>query len=135
MPFGFPWHLFALRGPTRPTPILPVEHGLALEALDVAKEEIGRGEAGGNNLGEAVITYRRGANDGAPWCAAFCAWCFEEAAKNLDRELNFKRSHGAKRLWARICKAGARVEEPAPGDVVLWHRGRGDRPRRDCLAC
>lgn len=34
-----------------------------------------------------------------------------------------KRSHGAKKLFANCLKVGVRVDRPAPGDIVLWHRG------------
>jgi hypothetical protein len=33
------------------------------------------------------------------------------------------RSHSAKALFRNCLRVGARVEAPAPGDIVLWHRG------------
>ncbi len=96
---------------------------LGLMALEVALGELGQGETRGNNRGPRITVYRRGLDVDAPWCAAFVSWCFEEAAERLLIEMPFERSHGAKRLFRIIARAGYRVETPARGDVVLWDRG------------
>lgn len=100
---------------------VPVE-ALALVALEVAREELGRGELGANNAGPDVAKYR-GDDKHAAWCAAFVCWCFEEAARRLGVPMPFKRSHGAKRCYRIIGNAGAFVDLPMPGDVACWHRG------------
>ena len=99
---------------------------LALDALLIARGELGRGESGENNAGEDVFRYRRMSgvdrpwNGDGPWCAAFVSYCFNRAGEGV---LPFKPSWGAKQLWKRIGKAGAFVETPQPGDVVCWDRG------------
>ena len=104
---------------------------LGLQALKVACGEIGNGEVGGNNSGEHVARYKGIADDGdsdddGAWCASFVSYCFRTAASNLDINLPFKISHGAKALYKRIGKEGSFVElaEAMPGDVVCWDRGR-----------
>ena len=101
---------------------------LAAAALEIARREIGYGEEGGNNSGMHVAKYHRIADDGnddddGAWCAAFVSYCFEEGAKQIGIEMPFKRSGGAKRLFSNVTVTGANVQDPRPGDVVLWDRG------------
>lgn len=93
-----------------------------LAALDIAEAEMGRGESTANNEGPDIDRYRKGGVDGA-WCAAFVSYCLEEGAARIAKRLPVARSHNAKRLFARCVKAGREVGLPAPGDIVLWHRG------------
>lgn len=91
-------------------------------ALQLALGELGNGEQGGNNQGPDLDRYRTGLDGrrgpGGAWCAAFGCWYLEHAG------FKFKRSHSAKGLYAACLRAGAwKVERPAPGDGVLWHRG------------
>ena len=89
--------------------------------LAVAKGEIGKGESGANNSGAAVAKYRNGGKGKGPWCAAFVSWCIEHS----DVAGKVKRSHGAKRLFRRVVRAGAFTDDdPLPGDIVCWHRGK-----------
>lgn len=103
---------------------------ISRQALRRALGEVGNGEEGGNNLGRHVVKYRRargGIFCNGSWCAAFVSWCFEEAAAELGHYLPFKRSEGAKRLASRIARVGRWLsddENPEPGDVVVWDRGR-----------
>jgi hypothetical protein len=99
-------------------------HPLAWEALTVANRELGNGEETGNNRGPDVRRYR-GDAVAAAWCAAFVSWCYEQAARDLSNmKLPFARSHGAKKLYKNIGKAGSFVSRPLPGDVVCWDRGK-----------
>jgi len=111
------------------------DHGgstLGLAALEVAKAEIGNGEERQNNDGPHVARYHGKKDDKLPdgnWCAAFVGYCYEQAAKKLDRKLPFKRTGGAKLLGKRAAKAGIKVavEDIQPGDILWWDRGkRGD---------
>ena len=118
-----------------PLTLASVESGLNLEGdglasvtLQIAIEEIGKGEEGGNNSGPHVAKYKLIEDDGDPdddgaWCAAFLSWCVEEACRRLDLDMPFKRSQGAKRLFKNAGKAGAFVSSPRPGDLVCWDRG------------
>jgi uncharacterized protein (TIGR02594 family) len=98
---------------------------LGAAAVNVARSEVGKGEAGSNNHGPDVVRYRRGVDDGGAWCAAFVSYCLEEAALKLGIKCPVKRSHGAKRLVGNVIKAGG-VHLPTPeiGCLVLWHRGK-----------
>lgn len=106
-----------------------VEGSLGRAALRVATSEIGNGEYGGNNVGPDVDRYRThdgtgiGPGGKGSWCAVFVSFCFMRAAKLLFESLPFKTSRGAKALFKLICKAGARVSKPQPGDVACFHRG------------
>ena len=97
-----------------------------LMALDTARREIGRGEFGGNNSGPDVRRYRQGFGGSGPWCAAFVCWCIEQSSARLSRRVPVKRTHGARRLFRRVCAAGCKVgkDEVEPGDIVLWSRGK-----------
>ncbi len=105
-----------------------------LDALDAAKQTLGWGEEGGNNRGSEIETLRRGGPTG-PWCAAACSYWIEEgwainkgaegwAALHVEerRGCPVRRSHGARKLWRRIGKAGRFVDSPLPGDFALWSR-------------
>mgnify|MGYP003153781975 FL=1 len=100
---------------------------LGLAALEVAIEEIGLGEEGGNNSGPHVAKYKLqeddGPDDDGAWCAAFISWCIEEACRRLGVEMPFKRSQGAKRLFKNAGNAGSFTSTPRPGDLICWDRG------------
>ena len=102
---------------------------LGLQALAIAAESIGKGEEGGNNSGPFVEMLHGKEFDGdddddGSWCAAFVSWCCEQACKKMGVQMPFKRSGGAKALYRRIYKAGSKVDNPLPGDVVCWDRGK-----------
>lgn len=96
---------------------------LAIRALRIARAEMGQGETEGNNAGPAVRKYRKDST-AAAWCAAFLSWCFEQACEELGLEMPFKRSHGAKRLYKNVWKAGSKHDTPQVGDLVCWDRGK-----------
>ncbi len=106
------------------SPPIPRPTELGAAALMVARQELGRGELGTNNGGFDVVRYRRGVDDNSAWCAAFMSFCIEEGAASLKRPCPVKRSHGAKRLIARVLDAdGTRIMLPEVGSLALWHRG------------
>lgn len=115
----FPWlKAFA---PPKTLAEAPPSSTIGRVALEVAQGEIGRGEQGANNEGADLVRYRKGGPGGA-WCAALISWCLEEAGARIEQPAP-RRSHSAKTLFANCLKVGTRVESPAPGDIVLWHRG------------
>lgn len=94
-------------------------------ALDSARREIGNGEFGGNNRGPDVDRYRGDLGGKGPWCAAFAFWAILDACRRLGRACPIKRTHGARRLYGEVVKAGHAVDLQSlePGDIVLWSRG------------
>ena len=118
------WWFKSLWSWMRPRPPCPSEPGFGELVLAYMRSQIGLGEIGGNNKGRHCDRWRAGKRTGA-WCAALVSWAIEQAAKTPAAE-PVKRSHGAKRLFRRIAKAGRRVSENElqPGDFVCWHRGR-----------
>ena len=106
----------------------PSQNLLGLTALEVAIENLGKGEEGGNNSGEFVemlhqLEYDGDTDDDGAWCASFVSWCFEQACWRLGVEMPFRRSRGAKSIFRKVGEAGSYVDEPQPGDVVCWDRG------------
>jgi len=104
------------------------QNPLGITALEVAVENLGKGEEGGNNSGEFVEMLHNKNYDGDPdddgaWCAAFVSFCFETACSRLGIDMPFRRSTGAKSLYRKIGAAGEFVQVPEPGDVVCWDRG------------
>jgi len=102
---------------------------LGIATLAIAIESIGKGEVGGNNSGEFVEMLHGKKFDGnddddGSWCASFISWCVEGACSELDVDMPFKRSGGAKRLFKNAGNAGSFVDVPAAGDLVCWDRGR-----------
>lgn len=120
--------LFAPLRPPRLHPALEAPSELGFAARDIAAGEVGHGETLGNNRGPDVSRYR-----GVPfhqdtsrgsWCAWFASWCIAEGANLIGVECPIERTGGAKKLFRRCVRAGRRVSEPLPGDVVCWHRGK-----------
>lgn len=99
---------------------------LARLTYEIAEDQIGCGEAGGNNMGPDVARYIAPARCPANWCGGGTGWCFQEAAGRLAIPLPFKRSLGAKALGRNIGAVGRIFSDPTevlPGDVAVWHRG------------
>lgn len=102
---------------------LVVHDKIALTALEVAIDEIGKGETA-NNCGPDVARYC--GCEGVNWCAGFVGHCYEVAAERLGIPLPFKRSLGAKKLGKNVGAVGRVFTDPTegqPGDLVIWHRG------------
>lgn len=117
--------LFGIKAPWERI-VIPVQSepsSYALRVLRIAKGELGQGEESANNESPRIALYRKGGPGGA-WCAAFCAWCLEQAAIEMAVVCPVKRSHGAKKLFANaVSENGFAVKRPMPGDLALWHRG------------
>lgn len=104
---------------------------LALGAVVVAKQCLGQGEDGGNNVGPWLSHIREVAGKpgkplpGGAWCAAFVSYCLVISAEKLGESLPFDVSAGARRLYKNIGKAGSFPNIPQMGDVACWRRGQG----------
>lgn len=138
------------RAPREPSSI---GQQIAAMSLVVAREQLGRGEAGGNNRGRWVVEYRGGKDDGGAWCAALVSYDFEEAAERVGYDLPwgrdghvrrvlgvrlpFARSNGAKRLTERIAAAGRWVVEPRErhAPLVMPRALELDPPRAGDVIC
>lgn len=106
-------------------PRIPSAAGLA--ALEIAKRELGNGETTGNNSGPAIDRYRGPLKGRGAWCAALMYYCVLVGSRSmLKRQTSIKRTHGARKLFRRIVRAGHLVKhrDICPGDFVLWARGR-----------
>jgi len=97
---------------------------LALTALEIALDDVGRGEIGANNAGAYVWSLTGRKTSGA-WCAAAVYTWIKRAANRVGVRCPVPRIHSARKLVAAIIDAGGEVvDQPMPGDIVLWSRGR-----------
>jgi uncharacterized protein (TIGR02594 family) len=88
--------------------------------LDYARRELAAGvrEATGKNDGIPAQRYNFG--ECKPWCAAFVAWCFDQADQHLPG--NIRRLASVDYMERQLEARGARVRDPEPGDVVTFAR-------------
>lgn len=97
---------------------------LAMATLAQAQSDLGKGEVGGNNKGSYVWSLTGRKTSGA-WCAAAVYSWIKRGAQSIWMPCPIPRSNGAKRLCRYIREYGGRMtDDPAPGDIVLWDRGR-----------
>lgn len=95
---------------------------ISLRAAEVARRHIGLGEVGGNNRGPYIRRLLDGKE--SAWCAgAVWTWHSEAAAELGGWRLPIPRTHGAKKLYRRIGRAGLFLERPVVGAVACWDRG------------
>ncbi|NWJ51197.1 MAG: CHAP domain-containing protein [Bacteroidetes bacterium] len=108
---------------------------LLTQVLIIAHHEIGVVETPpGSNSGPVVNQYLNSVKlkPGAPWCAAFVYWCFEQASTRLNRINPLPRSgsclyHWRKTKGSRITAAEA-IGNPSliePGCVFIINLGKG----------
>lgn len=93
--------------------------------LEYARRELEAGvrEATGNNDGVPAVRYNFG--ERKPWCAAFVAWCFDQADVHLPG--NIRRLASVDYMERQLQARGARVRSPEPGDIVTFrHRAGSD---------
>lgn len=101
---------------------------LAEMILTIAREELGKGETEGQNLGPDIDRYAAACGwppgRGIAWCAAFASYCYVEACRRL-RWSRYDVAHvGARKLAERVVAAGGeRIDLPEPGCLVLLERG------------
>lgn len=91
-------------------------------AFEIAKNEMGIKEVDGSGNHPRIIEYLKAVDfndeitlaDSIPWCAAFANWCIQKAG-----------GKGTRSATARSFLAwGKEVDEPNPGDIVVFKRGR-----------
>jgi hypothetical protein len=95
-------------------------------ALAVAFAEIaaGAGEQGGNNRGPFVDRYLNGIVAApADWCAGFVSFCFDQHPDGCPFGYTLGARDVLKRCRARGWGFDPSVEQPMPGDIVVWRRG------------
>lgn len=98
----------------------------ALNALALAKSQIGVREATGNNDGAQINEYRNGSTARTQWCASFASWCFGRGqGSNNSKTFGYEQSSQAMRVKAE--KAGyystlGSGYVPKPGDIAIWKK-------------
>jgi hypothetical protein len=108
---------------------------LLSKAVEIAVSQIGVMEKPvGSNKGPEIKRYMEsaGSKEGLFWCAGFVYWCFNEAAKALDRPNPLVRTVGCLDHWNRtkapkIIKNNA-VNNPGlikPGAIFIKDHGHG----------
>lgn len=102
---------------------------LAEKALFWANSQVGARETT-RNSGPMVDEYLKavGLEPGRPWCAAFVAWCFVNAARELNVANPCPVTAGALRLFdisPVMVRMGAFNTNPQPGDVFVIDHGHG----------
>lgn len=96
---------------------------LSATALDIARQQIGVHEEGGNNTGPQVDEYLRavGLDPGYAWCAALVFWCFKAAAALTGQVNPVPKTASSQRLWT-FSEPITRDSNPSVGAVfVLRH--------------
>ena len=107
-----------------------LEHKFAMDALteramEIALDQVGTREVGGNNRGP-VEKYLRwlGLPPGSAYCVAGALWCYNEAAKEMGVRNPFPRTGGVVRLWS-LAPKWMRSCDPTLG-AVFCHRSSKD---------
>jgi hypothetical protein len=117
---------------------LPLPGPIAKRAAADALANVGVTEQGGNNRGKYVETYLAAVDldPGDPWCAAFCRFRFEQAAKVLGLTLpasfpdsgycpDFSAWGKGRKFWLPVSSSVSR-DELAVGDLCLfWFASKG----------
>ena len=85
--------------------------GKALKHIEIAQQEIGKGEISKNNYGSHVRKYLKG-KEGLSWCAGFVSYTLEKSG------VKFKYSLGARDLFGQF----ERTNDPKSGDLILFWR-------------
>ena len=100
---------------------------VAWNALKVARDELGKGESGGDNQGADVMKYHAvtGAKAGDSWCASFVSYCFNQGNPG---NMPYNPTAGARETLKRFKDTGWTYEAsldtpPRPGDIIVFWRG------------
>ncbi len=100
--------------------------GRAALAAAIGEMQAGAREIGTNNSGVWVEKYLNGiVPPPANWCAGFVSWCYGHAPGGIP----FRYSLGARDIRNQFQRRGwtfdaSDEEQPAPGDIIVWWRGR-----------
>jgi hypothetical protein len=122
---------------------------LQLALIEIAQEQVGIREEGGNNQGEDIIKYLRSSwmpeesnRLGYAWCGVFVGWCVREACIKVDidpKEFHYLgadaygwEKHAKKKGWEILPDTGLAL----PGDLVTFdfsHIGIVIEDKRDTI--
>ena len=124
------------------TPEEPKAHGPIIAEsrkdrcpLDIALEQVGVAEYGGNNRGPEVKAYLASVNlgEGHPWCAASIHWCYRQCGTVLEPAREYAMAQRFHRKEARVWER--KGWEPSAGDwkrisedgdhFALWYESLG----------
>lgn len=99
---------------------------ITVEALKIAKSQIGVHEEGGNNKGVKVGEYLSsvGLGQGYAWCQSFVYWCFKKASANLATANPVPKTAGVLAHWNGAIY-GKKVSTPQVGDLFILDFGKG----------
>lgn len=110
-------------------------NAMLAEALITARSQVGIMEQPpGSNKGPQVNKYLHSVDcpPGSFWCAGFVYWCFEEAAKNLNRTSPLYKTGGCLMHWNKTvgrkipgAEAANNPELVKPGQVFIIDHGGG----------
>jgi CHAP domain len=108
-------------------PTLSCSTGIGEAAITCAASQVGVTEVGGNNCGPQVELFLAavGLSRGFAWCAAFCYWCFRQAAVQMKMTNPCPRTGGGLRLW-HLADPVCHVYEPARGRIYVLDHGNGN---------
>ena len=88
------------------------------ELLDVARQELGSTES---PAGSNRTKYGKWMGlDGQPWCMSFVQWCCAQIGQPLPFRTG---SCSALLAWYKQNKPECIVEEPRPGDIIIYNFG------------
>jgi hypothetical protein len=97
---------------------------LCLDALQVAKTQLGVTEQSGNR-GPKIKDYLNsiGLDEGYSWCAAFVFWCFRSASRSANIINPLPKTGSVLKHW-ELTKA-PKVKMPRVGDIFVIDHGKG----------
>ena len=101
------------------------ENRIGAFAAEIGVREIG------TNRGPRVETYLAsvGLPPGNPWCAAFVAWCIQQAALRRKATVEWPRTGYCPSIAAWAKRMGKILTEPQPGQVFLLRLSVGGTTR------
>lgn len=97
--------------------LLTAKISAAPDIASLAATHIGRGETAADNVGPWVKRYLKTSKP-LPWCAGFVSFVLRDAGKSVPYTLSSR----------AFLKIGKRVEDPQPGDVAVFWRGKRAGP-------
>lgn len=83
--------------------------------IQIAQQEIGNGEIGGDNNGCHVKKYLNG-KERLPWCSGFVSYCLITGGVKIPYTLRAK----------DFCRLGNKVKTPSIGDILILDRGNNN---------
>ena len=110
-------------GKVRPLVGVSAENHPALNVINAARSQLGVKERGSNGQDFGALT----GNTHDKWCASFVSWAFRNGLGSDDagkKALYGPYSASVQGLLDNFKAHNALVQDPQPGDVILWKSGR-----------